>query len=126
MSHKVKILMIALQHSINDDRIFYKEALSLVNNGYDVSYLLLTDKNGRVKEMDGNEVNAKKESSFFYQGIKIIAINPPVNFDAFLKKIFLGSFQQTIVKTILKENADIYHAHEPISLRYAIKASSFT
>ena len=98
MSHKVKILMIALQHSINDDRIFYKEALSLVNNGYDVSYLLLTDKDGCVKEMDGNEVNTKKESSFFYQGIKILAINPPVKLDAFLKKLFLGSFQQTMME----------------------------
>lgn len=115
--------MIAVQHSINDDRIFYKEALSLLKNGYEVSYLLLGDNDGMLKEMDGNIVEHDKDTTFYYHGIKILTIAPPTKFNALLNKIFLGSFQQRIIKTILNEKADIYHAHEPISFRFALKAS---
>jgi len=127
MNNKIKILMIALQHCANDDRIFYKEAQSLISNGYSVSYLLLTDKEGHIKDMSGRILNKKKERIFFLDGIKIIGIQPPTNvLGTLLNKVFLGKFQQEIISAILKENSNIYHAHEPISLRIAIKAAKFT
>lgn len=126
MSKNIKILMIALQHSANDDRIFYKEAQSLKTNGYDLSYLLLTDKEGYIRDMSGRIVNKNKDCIFFMDGVKIIGIRPPTDIrTSLLKKIFLGKFQNEIISAILKENANIYHAHEPISLRFALKASNF-
>ena len=126
MHKKIKILMIALQHRENDDRIFYKEAQSLKNNGYKVSYLLLTDGEGYLRDMSGRILNNNKENIFLLDGVKIIGIQPPSDIrNSLLKKIFLGKFQNKIISAILKENANIYHAHEPISLRFALKASNF-
>ena len=65
MGETVKILMIALQHSAKDDRIFYKEALSLKNNGYEVRYLLLADKDGYIKDMSGKIINTNKENVIY-------------------------------------------------------------
>ena len=60
-------------------------------------------------------------------GIKIVGIKPPTDlFTTLLNKVFLGKFQQDIISSILEENADIYHAHEPISLRIAIKAAKIS
>jgi len=126
MDKKIKILMIAMQHHANDDRIFYKEALSLKKNGHTISYLLLTDNKGYIKDMNGNILNERKESSIFLDGIKIIGIKPPTDLTSLLNKVFLGKFQQDIISSILEENADIYHAHEPISLRIAIKAAKIS
>ncbi len=127
MDKKIKILMIALQHCANDDRIFYKEAISLKKHGYAVSYLLLTDEDGYIKDMSGRILNEKKENIFFLDGIKIIGLNPPKGIlTSLLNKVFLGKFQEEIISTMLKENANIYHAHEPISLRIAMKASKIT
>lgn len=119
--------MIALQHCANDDRIFYKEALSLKKYGYSVSYLLLTDLEGYIKDMCGNILNPNKESEIVLDGVKIIGIKPATDIlNKLLKKIFIGKFQKDIVHLILNENADIYHAHEPISLRFAFKASNIS
>jgi glycosyltransferase involved in cell wall biosynthesis len=127
MAKKMKILMIALQHRAKDDRIFYKEALSLKKNGFAVSYLLLTDEEGYIKDMSGVILNEKGENNFFLDGVKIIGIKPPSSFiTSMLNKIFLGKFQKEIISSILKENANIYHAHEPISLRVAMKASKIS
>ena len=127
MNKNIKILMIALQHSAKDDRIFYKEALSLKNDGYEVSYLLLTDKDGYIKDMSGQILNTNKENVLYIDGIKIIGIKPPSDMlNSFLKKIFLGNFQQKFINAILKEDAEVYHAHEPISLRFALKASKIS
>ena len=68
MDKKIKILMIAMQHHANDDRIFYKEALSLKKNGHTISYLLLTDNKGYIKDMNGKILNKRKESSIFWMG----------------------------------------------------------
>lgn len=127
MDNKIKILMIAMQHCANDDRVFYKEALSLKKNGYAVSYLLLTDSEGYIKDMSGRILNKSKQREFFLDGIKIIGIKPPSNIlTSLLNKVFLGKFQQEVISSILKEKGDIYHAHEPISLRIAIKAAKLT
>lgn len=127
MNKGIKILMIVLQHSAKDDRIFYKEAISLKNNGYQVSYLLLTDKSGYIRDMSGKILNSNKENVICIDGIKIIGFRPPTDMlNSLLKKVFLGSFQHDFVNAVLKENADIYHAHEPISLRFAFKASKIS
>ncbi len=125
--NKTKILMIALQHSAKDDRIFYKESISLVKRGFDVTYLTLTNKDGDLKDMSGNILNKNNENEILVDGVKIVRLLPPTTrIDRFLKKIFLGDFQSYVINTIISFNADIYHAHEPISLRFAIKASKKT
>lgn len=126
-TNKCKVLMIAVQHSAKDDRIFYKEARSLKNEGYKVSCLILTDIDGNLKDMSGNILNKNNEESIEIEGIEMTRILPPLSKkDIFLKKIFMGNFQKMFLKKIISSNASIYHAHEPLSLRFAIKASKRT
>ena len=70
----MKVCMITSLHSPKDDRIFFKQAKSLQNNGFDVSILCLADDNGKFKDMSGNVLNAKNESQIEADGIKIICI----------------------------------------------------
>jgi len=124
---KCKILMIAVQHHAKDDRIFYKEAKSLKKEGYDVSCLILTNEKGNLKDLSRNILNKNNEESIEIEGIEIIRMLPPLSKkNIFLKKIFLGNFQKKFIEKIISINATIYHAHEPLSLRFAIKASKIT
>lgn len=87
----MKICQITTLHPKNDNRIFYKECISLKNNGYDVTLIVA----GEIDhELDGiNIIGLKKYSSR-------------------LKTFFMTSIFE-VLKAAKKIDADIYHFHDP-------------
>ena len=70
----MRVCMLTSLHSAKDDRIFFKEALSLKNKGFDVSILCLADGNGFIKDMAGNVLNLGLESCIKSDGINIYCV----------------------------------------------------
>ena len=105
------ICMITTDHSPLDDRIFYKEALSLQEAGYKVSILCREDENGRLHNLKGEVINEQSETPFPVNGINIRGIHPKGN--AVLNKFFLSRFYKKIIHEGVNLNADVYHVHEP-------------
>jgi len=86
----MKIVHITTVHSPFDNRIFHKQAKTLLKAGYDVALIAPHTKNEIV------------------DGIKIIALRKPKN--RFLR-IFFSTLQA--LHLALKQRADIYHFHDP-------------
>lgn len=98
-----KVCMITTNHSPFDDRIFYKEAKSLKKAGYDVTVIGQTDSKMN-KVVDGIRVIGLEKGA----GIKS---NPVL--------------WKKLLKEALKNNADVYHCHEPESFLVAIYLKIF-
>ncbi len=94
----VKVCMITTAHSPLDNRIFYKEAKSLVKAGYDVSVIGCTK--SRIEE--------KKD------GIEIIGLDKGAGLRS---NLLLWS---NLAHEALDKDADIYHCHEPESFFVAL------
>jgi len=91
-----KVCIITTVHRPFDTRIFHKEAKTLAKAGYEVTLIAQHDKNEVVN------------------GIKIIALSRPKN--RVSRMIFLG---WGAYKLALKQNADVYHFHDPEFLPWA-------
>jgi len=85
-----KICILTSVHPAFDGRIFHKEAKSLTKAGYDVIIIAQNDKNETV------------------DGIQLIALKKAKNR---IYRIFGFTFK--IFLLALKQNADIYHFHDP-------------
>lgn len=86
----IKICHISTVHSVFDDRIFYKECVSLAQHGYDVSLVVQHDKNEKA-----NDVNISALPK--YKGrLTRITILPLI----------------ALIKA-LKTKSKIYHFHDP-------------
>jgi glycosyltransferase involved in cell wall biosynthesis len=86
----MKITQMSSVHYENSTRIFYKECITLANSGYDITYIVPTDKDKYVN------------------GVKIKAVNKPKKrFERFVVTLW------KIYKIALLENADVYHFHDP-------------
>ena len=106
--------MLTSLHSAKDDRIFFKEALSLKNKGFDVSILCLADGNGFIKDMAGNVLNLGLESCIKSDGINIYCVQKEQGFlDKILHKIGKGKTWKNYIVKAEEIAADVYHAHEP-------------
>jgi len=83
----------------NDIRVFHKECISLVNNGYDVTIVCPNATNKSV------------------QGVKIIGVDYPYisDFDRFIK------MPKMLYEKALSFDADIYHFNDPASIPYGVK-----
>ena len=89
--HAHKICALSSAHQPFDQRIFYREALSLVEAGYDVTLVAPYD-NGRSEVRDG---------------IAIRGFCKPANiFTRFLNLFYL-------LRVALRLDADLYHLHDP-------------
>lgn len=89
-SKKIKVCILTSAHHVFDDRIFYKEARTLVKAGYDVTLIAQHNKPETV------------------EGIKIIPLPKPKNrTQRFFKTDFL------LFKKALQQKGDIYHFHDP-------------
>ena len=103
MNMKVKVCLISSMHSLYDDRIYWKEALSLKNFGYDVYHL-------GVGETD-KELTSE-------HGIKLIMAGKKKYFDnTYIDKLYRClSFRKSIYRKLLKIasdiKADVYHFHD--------------
>ncbi len=91
-----KICHLSSAHKSTDARIFIKECTSLANNGYEVSLIA-------VGPSDINPI------------IRIISFPVLPRF----KRILIGP--RMMLRMALKENADIYHLHDPELLTIALK-----
>lgn len=76
-----------------DHRLFYKQAQTLVEAGYEVTFIVQHDKNEVV------------------DGVKIVALPKPRNR---LSRMMLTSWR--VFGLALKEKADVYHFHDPEQL----------
>lgn len=85
---KKKVCQFTIAHLTEDERIFHKECKSLLED-YDVTLVATSDKD-EVKE-----------------GIKIIGLGMPKGGFQRLKRIF------SIIPVLLRQDADIYHFHDP-------------
>lgn len=97
------ICMISCLHPLQDDRIYWKEALSLKNHGYEVIHIGVGSQN---RDFISNE------------GIRLIEIARKRYFtNPFVDKLYrLLTFRPNIYKKILIQaellNADVYHFHD--------------
>lgn len=86
----VKICHLSSVHNWFDERIFQKEAKSLLKVGYDVTFIVQHDKR-RIKD-----------------GVKIIPLPKPKNR---LERFVFTDLR--VLRLALNENASIYHFHDP-------------
>ena len=98
-----KVCILTSVHPALDTRIFYKEAKTLVEAGYDVTLIAQHDKDETI------------------DGIKIIALPKPKN--RFFRIFFLT---RKVYKLALEQKADIYHFHDPELLPWALKLKKQT
>ncbi|MEE2700163.1 MAG: glycosyltransferase [Bacteroidota bacterium] len=123
----MKVCMITSLHSPQDDRVFFKEALSLKSNGFDVSILCLADENGFLKDMSGNLLNEKNQQSIIIDGINIFGIKKQSTlFQKLLHKIGQGKCWDVFIKTAIDIDAEVYHAHEPQTAFIGLKIQKQT
>ncbi|WP_246944208.1 glycosyltransferase family 4 protein [Bacillus pinisoli] len=86
----MKVCILTSVHSIDDTRIFYKEALSLKKHGHDVYFIVQHEKDTVI------------------DGVNIIHIKTPSHRrDRFFKTIF------EVYQRAIEVQADIYHFHDP-------------
>jgi glycosyltransferase involved in cell wall biosynthesis len=102
-----RVCMITLNHSPFDDRLYYREARSLLENGYEVVVIsAATDSNGKST----------------YPGFDVKYIKSNVNCRSLkwisrLSKIFLES---------MRTPSDVYHCHEPDTFLIAVLVKIFS
>ena len=114
--------MLTSLHSAKDDRIFFKEALSLKDKGFDVSILCLADGNGFIKDMAGNVLNSSSESCIKRDGISIFCIQKQQGaLEKILHKLGKGKTWENYIAKAGEIAADVYHAHEPQTAFIGIK-----
>ena len=123
-----KICMVSVQHSPLDDRIFYKEALSLQKAGFEICQVCAVNSDGYAFDIGGKTIlNKNREEQLVFEGIPTKLISLPDSALAhLLNKVFLGSFSKQFVGAIRSFNADVLHAHEPISFYLAHWAAKGT
>lgn len=119
---KKKVCMLVHTHSFLDSRIFKKEAKALQKNGYDVTMIVPRIK-GKLFDIDKKPFdNRFLNQTFVHEGIKIITYNleefkpSPLEMQGGINSRSYSKFNNLLAQIGLKENADIYHAHELASL----------
>lgn len=98
-----KVCIITTVHSISDPRIFYKEARTLVKAGYNVVLIAQHNKNEMI------------------EGVKIVGL--PYCKSRFKRIFFLA---RKAYRLALKQNADVYHFHDPELLSWMARLKKKT
>ena len=123
----MRVCMITSLHFPKDDRIFFKEAMSLKKRGFEVSILCFTDENGQIKDMAGNVLNLDNQSKIESEGIQIIGIKKQSGFfQNILHKLGKGECWNEFTEKAKEINADVYHAHEPQTAFIGLKIKKQT
>lgn len=86
----MKICHLSNVHPLNDNRIFYKECQSLAEAGYDVSVIIVHDKDETIN------------------GVKVIGLAKAANR---FQRFFISTFK--LLRYALEQKARIYHFHDP-------------
>jgi glycosyltransferase involved in cell wall biosynthesis len=118
----ITVCMLAQHHPFLDARIFKKEARSLVKAGYDVT-LVMPRKNGLLHDIDGTPFHDRfLEPIFVHEGIRIVSYEDDLRHT--VEQIVANSqaprptdiHLNRLTEAGLQVEADIYHAHEFLSL----------
>lgn len=85
--------------------------------------LCVTDPKGQIWQMGGQQLlNPTGGLAFSLQGVQLKGVIGPVNSqETYLKKFFKGGFISRFIEEGQKLKADVYHAHEPVSLYLAFR-----
>ncbi len=116
------VCFLVAEHPFLDARIFKKEAKSLLKHGYSVT-MIVPRKNGYLFDTDGQAFHDTfLHQTFHHEGVKIITYDQ-VYLEKRIKEIYhhvrsgnFTRFKHPLTQLGLKEKADIYHAHEFMSL----------
>lgn len=97
-----KICFLADSHSLYDDRIYWKEALSLKNAGYEIHYILAGDESKKGETFEGIHFQIIKKDHY-----------PRQRYVNFLAKRYLsnGLYNQMYESAKILE-ADVYHIQD--------------
>ncbi|GGB49097.1 hypothetical protein GCM10011409_28360 [Lentibacillus populi] len=116
------VCILVSEHPFLDARIFKKEAKSLNKRGYRVT-MIVPRKDGYLFDVDGTIFHDRFRSpTFFHEGIKVVTyeqIDPEKNIKGLHHNLRSGSdsrFNDPLTQLGIKQQADIYHAHEFFSL----------
>lgn len=99
----MKVVHLAYSHSPKDIRIFYKECSTLAKEGYEVAYITSAREMGEFN----TELN----------GVRLITIDTVTG--TRLKRYF--KYLKDLYSTALKQDADLYHIHEPFLMYVGLK-----
>ena len=122
---RCKVCVLTINHSALDDRIFYKEGISLRKAGYNVTLVAPLSDEGFLFDMSGNKI---ADSETTVQDIKIICFKK--NKSRFgrihsilelirlasLGRFNLGKEYADLIDKGVELEADVYHCHEIWSL----------
>jgi glycosyltransferase involved in cell wall biosynthesis len=102
MQYTKRICMLADSHDLYDDRIYWKEAVSLSRAGYEVHYVLASD---------------RSESGITNEGIRFIRIKKIIYFknryfNYLLKLLLPGGLYKEMLNSADSIKADVYHLHD--------------
>jgi glycosyltransferase involved in cell wall biosynthesis len=98
-----KVCMISSLHGLYDDRIYWKEALSLTNHGYEVTHITTgTGDMDFVSEHGIRLIQVKKKQYFRNPYLDIV----------FRKLAFKGNIYRKIFRICTSLQADVYHFHD--------------
>ena len=111
--------MISTRHSLDDARVFHKEAKSLAGAGHEVLLVLTCNDKYEYSTSDGKTIlqGIPPDGEAWYAGIRVLG-RPKRSglFGKYLNYLELGRLAG-------KQEADVYHAHEPdLSLAIAVRA----
>lgn len=103
MNKPIKICILADQHSLYDSRIYWKEAVSFIKNGYEVHYICIGEDEGfGVTEEGIHYILIKRKK---YLNIRIL--------NYFFKRMsFIVSEYDEAVNYCKKIDPDVYHVHD--------------
>ncbi|GAK11809.1 glycosyltransferase [Geomicrobium sp. JCM 19039] len=116
-----KVCMVVVEHPFQDARVFRKEAKSLQKRGYQVT-MIVPRKQGYLFAVDGTPYKKHYLNKVFtYEGIKVVTYHAESckhQLSKVLKdpSVWNQAFQNPLIQLALKENADVYHVHEYLSL----------
>ncbi|MEZ5082819.1 MAG: glycosyltransferase family 4 protein [Bacteroidales bacterium] len=97
-----KICFLADSHGLFDDRIYWKEAVSLKKLGYEVYYIMADWENKRGTTNEGiHYIKVKREK---------YSENRYINY--LIKRIIPGGLYKRMVKKAAELRADVYHFHD--------------
>ncbi|MEN0644857.1 glycosyltransferase [Alkalicoccobacillus gibsonii] len=123
---KGKVCFLVSEHPFLDARIFYKEAKSLVRNGFCVT-LIVPRKQGYLFEPSGNLLeDTFLESTFQYEGVRFVTYEQELSSKPIAHQLHylqtgqVDPFPSKLRELGVRECADIYHAHEQSSCYEAI------
>jgi len=103
MKKPYKICMISCLHGLYDDRIYWKEALSLKKHGYEVVHVGVGKQDRQFVSEHGIQMIEVEKKQYF--------ANPFID-KIFRTITFRENIYHKIYKKILQNESDIYHIHD--------------